>query len=84
MNLAGLDKVIIYGVDGSPDIKKELKKSESQIAGTAAQSPINMGKTAAQVGIDILEGNEYEEETYEDVFMIDKDNVDMYGVDGWQ
>ena len=43
-----------------------------------------MGKTAAQVGIDILEGNEYEEETYEDVFMIDKDNVDMYGVDGWQ
>ena len=84
VNLAGLDKVIIYGVDGSPDIKKELKKSESQIAGTAAQSPINMGKTAAQVGIDILEGNEYEEETYEDVFMIDKDNVDMYGVDGWQ
>lgn len=84
VNLAGLDNVIIYGVDGSPDIKKELKKSESQIAGTAAQSPINMGKTAVQVAINILDGKDYEKETYEEVFMINKDNVDMYGVDGWQ
>ena len=45
VNLSGLDKVIIYGVDGSPDIKKELKKANGQIAGTAAQSPISMGKT---------------------------------------
>lgn len=83
-NVAQLDKVLIYGVDGSPDIKKELKKHESQIAGTAAQSPINMGKTAARLTIDILEGNDYEKETYEEVFMIDADNVDMYGTDGWQ
>ncbi len=83
-NLAGLDDVIIYGVDGSPDIKKELKKAGNQIAGTAAQSPINMGKTAAETGINILEGKDYEAETYEEVFMIDADNVDMYGVDGWQ
>ena len=83
-NLAGLDDVIIYGVDGSPDIKKELKKAGNQIAGTAAQSPINMGKTAAEIGINILEGKDYDTETYEEVFMIDADNVDMYGVDGWQ
>ena len=43
VNLAEMDDVIIYGVDGSPDIKKELKKTGNQIAGTAAQSPINMG-----------------------------------------
>ena len=83
-NLAGLSDVIIYGVDGSPDIKKELKKSGNQIAGTAAQSPINMGKTAAETGINILEANDYETEVYEEVFMIDAENVDMYGVDGWQ
>lgn len=83
-NLAGLDDVIIYGVDGSPDIKKELKKAGNQIAGTAAQSPINMGKTAAETGINILKGNDYDTETYEEVFMINADNVDMYGVDGWQ
>lgn len=83
-NLAGLDQVIIYGVDGSPDIKKELKKPGNQIAGTAAQSPINMGKSAAEIGIQLLDGKEVERETYEEVFMIDQDNVDMYGVDGWQ
>ncbi|MEZ3433866.1 MAG: substrate-binding domain-containing protein [Lachnospiraceae bacterium] len=84
LNIAKLDKVLIYGVDGSPDIKKELKKAETQIAGTAAQSPIGMGKSAAKLVIDILEDNEYEKETYEEVFMINKDNVDMYGTDGWQ
>ncbi len=84
LNLAGLSDVLVYGVDGSPDIKKELKKPQSQIAGTAAQSPIGMGKSAARLALDVLEGNDYEEETYEDVFMIDKDNVDMYGTDGWQ
>ena len=83
-NLAEIEQVIIYGVDGSPDIKKELKKPGNQIAGTAAQSPINMGKTAAEIGIDILEGKDYDTETFEEVFMIDADNVDMYGVDGWQ
>ncbi|MDO5589468.1 MAG: sugar ABC transporter substrate-binding protein [Lachnospiraceae bacterium] len=84
VNVAGNDKVIIYGVDGSPDIKKELKKRENQIAGTAAQSPINMGKQAGKTAVDILDGKDYEKEVYEDVFMINKDNVDMYGTDGWQ
>ncbi len=84
VNLLGMKDVIIYGVDGSPDIKKELKKAESQIAGTAAQSPINMGKEAAKIGLDLLNGKEVDTEVYVDVFMIDKGNVEMYGVDGWQ
>ncbi len=84
VNLAGLKDVMIYGVDGSPDIKKELMKPDTQIAGTAAQSPIGIGKEAAKTGILILDGDEYEEEIYEDVFMINSDNVKMYGADGWQ
>lgn len=84
VNLAGMRNVIIYGVDGSPDIKKELMKPDTQIAGTAAQSPIGIGKQAAETGIAILDGDEYEEEIYEDVFMINSDNVKMYGADGWQ
>lgn len=84
VNLLEMKDVIIYGVDGSPDIKKELKKTDSQIAGTAAQSPINMGKEAAKLGIAMLNGEEYLSETYVDVFMIDKNNVELYGVDGWQ
>lgn len=84
VNLAGMRDVIIYGVDGSPDIKKELMKADTQIAGTAAQSPIGIGKKAAQTGIAILDGDEYEKEIYEEVFMINSDNVKMYGADGWQ
>ncbi len=85
LNLAGnSENTIVYGVDGSPDIKKELKKADNQIVGTAAQSPINMGKDAAKIGISILKGDDYDKETYEDVFMINRKNVDMYGTDGWQ
>ena len=81
---AGKSSLKIYGVDGSPDIKKELKKLDSQIAATAAQSPINIGKTAAQIAVKVMDGEEYEKETFEEVFLINKDNVEMYGVDGWQ
>ena len=84
LNLAGNDQTIVYSVDGSPDIKKELKKSDSQIAGTVAQSPISIGKTAVSTALAILEDKEFEKETYTDVFMINKDNVEMYGADGWQ
>ncbi len=84
VNLANVKTVVIYGVDGSPDIKKELKKSDGQIAGTAAQSPINIGKTAAKTAVAMLNGEDYETEIFVEVFMIDKDNVEMYGVDGWQ
>ena len=85
VNLLGMEDVIIYGVDGSPDIKKELLKSDTQIAGTAAQSPINMGKEAVSVALAVLDGGEYEKENYVEIIdMITKDNVEMYGADGWQ
>lgn len=84
VNVARAKNVIIYGVDGSPDIKKELQKPDTQIAGTAAQSPIHIGQEAAEIADCILTGQKFEKETYEEVFMINKDNVGMYGVDGWQ
>ena len=84
MNVAEQGQILIYGVDGSPDTKKELKKTENQIAGTVAQSPISMGKDAANTVLNILNGKDYEKEIKENVFMINQENVDMYGVDGWQ
>lgn len=85
VNLLGMEDVLIYGVDGSPDIKKELQKADTQVAGTAAQSPINIGKRAVEVGIAILNGDDYEKENYVDIIdMITKENVEMYGADGWQ
>ncbi len=80
----GSGDIYIYGVDGSPDIKKELKKAGNQIAGTAAQSPITLGKDAADTVVKMLTGEEYEPTIYEDVFMINADNVDEYGTDDWQ
>ena len=84
LNLAERKDIIVYGIDGSPDIKKELVKKDSVVAGTVAQSPIHMGKDAAKIALAILKDNEYEPETYEEVYMINSDNVEMYGVDGWQ
>ena len=84
LNLAGNDQTVVYSIDGSPDIKKELKKADSQIAGTVAQSPVNIGKKAVDIALDILEGKDFEKETSVDVFMINKENVEMYGADGWQ
>lgn len=83
-NTAGMKNVSIYGVDGSPDMKEELTKKDSLVRGTVAQSPISIGNKAAEIGIAMLNGEEYEEFTYEEVFFVDKDNVDMYGTDGWK
>ena len=58
--------------------------ADGQIAGTVAQSPVNIGKKAVDIALDILEGKDFEKETSVDVFMINKENVEMYGADGWQ
>ena len=78
------EHIRIYGVDGSPEIKSEIAKQDSPMTGTGAQSPIRIGKEAAEIGIAILNGENFEAATYEDTFLIDKGNVEMYGTDGWQ
>lgn len=84
MEEAGRKDILVYGVDGSPGAKSELSKADTAMAGTGAQSPINIGKKAVETGIAILEGNDYEKEYYEATFFINKENVEMYGTDGWQ
>lgn len=83
-NEIGNKTVGIYGVDGSPEIKKELEKNSTQVIATAAQSPIQMGKEAVRVAMSVLEGEPFEKETYLETYLITKDNVEMYGSDGWQ
>ena len=81
---AGKSSLKIYGVDGSPEMKSELTDEKSMIAGTGAQSLINVGKQAAKIGEAILNDEDYEKTTYIDTFFIGKDNVEMYGTNGWQ
>lgn len=81
---AGRSEMMIYSVDGSPKLKQELAKDGSLVVGIAAQSPINIGKSAVTVALQIMNGERYKKETLEEVLFIDRSNVGMYGVDGWQ
>lgn len=80
----GRSDMLVYGVDGSPEVKAAIAENGSCMEGTAAQSPINMGKEAVKAGIALLSGEDYEEQVYVDTFFINKENVEMYGTDGWE
>ena len=81
---AGQEKVYVYSVDGSPASKKALVEHTGGMMGIGAQSPINLGKKAVKIANAVLNGEDYEKETYEETFFINRDNVEMYGADGWQ
>ena len=75
---------LLFSVDGSPDTKSALLDPDSPMTGIGAQSPITMGKTAAKTAVAILNRDRYEKEIYAETFFINRENVDMYGTDGWQ
>ena len=75
-------KALIYGVDGSPDIKALI--AEGKVTGSGAQSPISIGKTIAELYYKWLAGEEVEPRYPIETFMINADNVADYGTDGWQ
>lgn len=81
---AGRTEIYIYGVDGSPEVKKEIADPDSPLVGTGAQSPIKIGEKAAKILLACLNGEDYDKTEYEETFLIHKDNVEMYGTDGWQ
>ncbi len=84
-NAAGLTKCLIYGVDGSPDIKGEIARgADSLIEGSGAQSPISIAKTSVDLMYKIMAGEKVESRYPVPTFLITIDNVAEYGVDGWQ
>ena len=78
---AGSD-CLIYGVDGSPDIKALI--ADGKVTGTGAQSPINIGKTIAELYYKWLDGEEVEDRYPIETFMINSDNIEEYNNGGWQ
>lgn len=81
---AGENSVLVYSVGGSPDVKSRLAEPGSPMTGVGAASPINMGKAAVKTADAILEEGVYDTETCVETFLIDKNNVELYGTDGWQ
>ena len=79
---AAASNALVYGVDGSPDIKALI--AEGKVTGTGAQSPVSIGKTIAEVYYKWLAGEEVEARYPIDTFMINADNVADFGTDGWQ
>lgn len=83
-NTIGAKDILIYGIDGSPEVKKELVKENSLITATIGQSTVEMGQEAASVAMKIMNGEKYERVIYIETFLINKENVDTYGIDTWQ
>lgn len=81
---AGLTNVLIYGVDGSPDIKAEIASGKSLIAGSGAQSPVTMAKDSVNVMYKVMAGEKVDARYPVRTFMINADNVADYGTEGWQ
>ena len=80
---AGKEKnTLIYGVDGSPDFKAMLELG--YVTGTSSQSPETIGKMAVEFAYDALNGEEIESYIKLPSFVITKDNLEQYDIDGWQ
>ncbi|MBU8771399.1 sugar ABC transporter substrate-binding protein [Cytobacillus oceanisediminis] len=73
----------IYGVDGSPDAKAAIAEG-GPLVGTGAQSPISIGKQSVEVAYKILNKEEFEKRVPVETFLINEENVEEYGTDGWQ
>lgn len=54
------------------------------MTGTGAQSPANIGLKAVDAAYSILAGETVEKDTVVETFLINADNVNEYGTDGWQ
>lgn len=76
------EKIYIYGVDGSPDIKNFLANT-NDIQGTVAQSPVQMGRKVAEVIELLREKKSCDRQYLIPVRLINKDNISEYTITGW-
>ncbi|AEJ18293.1 sugar ABC transporter substrate-binding protein [Gracilinema caldarium] len=77
-----LGKILVYGVDGAPYAKKMIL--ESKMTATAAQSPVEIGRVAADMAYRIIKGEKVDKQIYVPIYIINKENVNNYGINSWQ
>ncbi len=77
-----LEKVMVYGVDGTPEAKVLVK--DGFMMGTVAQYPKKMAKKAVESAYHLLNGETNLAEEKIEVNLIQKENVDHYSLAGWQ
>ena len=76
------NRVLIYGIDGSPDAKTMIQ--QGYLEGTSAQRPIEIGRTAAETAYTYLRGEKVDKNITVDVTLITRDNLSEFDIDGWQ
>lgn len=75
--------ILIYSVDGSPDVKKLLDTTDD-IQATVAQSPFAIGRQAARTIEMMSKGKKFEKMYTVPIEMITKENISKYDVTRWQ
>lgn len=77
-----LGKIMVFGVDGSPDAK--IMINNGFMTATASQYPNRIGRIAAEKAYDILNGKNVEHEVVVPITLITKENVFKFGLSGWK
>lgn len=76
------NRIIVTGVDGSPEGVAELEREGSPFAGTATQNPAEMVRRAVKIAQDIASNNPPKEKTILiPSVLVTRDNVSEYS--GW-
>jgi len=80
---AGLsDRFLVYSVDGSPEGKAMV--SSGFLTATCAQFPSKIAKEAVNQAYAAINGGCERNEIIVSVELLTEENVDQYGIDGWQ
>ncbi|MCU1424746.1 MAG: LacI family transcriptional regulator [Microbacteriaceae bacterium] len=80
---AGLNDLIITGVDGSPEAVKDMTSGDSMFQATAAQDPYLLGTTALEMAVKLRAGDKLDEDlVLVPSTLVDVDNVGEYK--GWK
>ena len=72
----------MWGIDGAPEAKHAIQAG--RMMGTGAQSPKNIGELSVKAAYDFLAGKKLEKDTVVPTFIINKDNLAQFDIDGWQ
>lgn len=75
------DEFFIVGVDGAPEATEAMAKEDSSIYATSAQSPSEMVKMAAEIGMKVKNGEEVEDLIKVPVELVTQETLDSYK--GW-
>ena len=76
------DQFLVYSVDGSPEGKALV--SSGFLTATCAQFPSRIAEEAVKQAYAAINGGCESKEVIVDVELLTEENVDRYGIDGWQ